>query len=286
MTGAAPRLRRAQALLGTVVAIDVGAAPEQAEPALAAAFRRIADIHAAMSFHQAGSDLGRIARTAPGLTLQLSADTHAVLALALQLEIASDAAFNACCAVPLVERGLLPAPQAAPTATARTLAEAVELLDGDRLRVRLHAWIDLGGIAKGYAVDAAVAVLQAAGIERGVVNAGGDLRCFGPEPFAVSVRDPREPALALPLAEITDMACATTAWSVSQPGRRADHVVGASQGVADNPPMSLTVLAPRCAIADALTKVVWLRGRGAVGLLRAHGAHAFIWRENGGHEHL
>ena len=286
VTGPSPRLRRAQALLGTVVVIDVAAPPERAEAALAAALQRVAGIHAAMSFHEAGSDLGRIARARPGDALQIAADTHTVLALALQLEAESGGAFNACCAAALVERGLLPAPPDAPAAGARTLAEAIELLEGNRLHIRKPAWIDLGGIAKGHAVDAAVAVLQAAGIDSGVVNAGGDLRCFGPEPFTVRVRDPREPALSLPLACITDMACATTAWSLAQPQRRAAHVVGPEGAVADNPPMSLTVFAPRCALADALTKVVWLRGRDATGLLHKHGANAFVWRENGEQEHL
>lgn len=282
----APRTRRAQPLLGTFVSIEAIAAPELAEAALAQAFRRVAEIHAAMSFHEAGSDLRRIARALPGQTLQVCADTHAVLALALRMEADSAGAFNACCAAPLVERGLLPAPPDAGRSVAGSLAEGIALLADSRLRIRRPTWIDLGGIAKGHAVDAAVEALQAAGVEGGSVNAGGDLRAFGPEPFAVNVRDPREPALSRPLAEISDMACATTAWSVSRPERHAGHIVSAGHAVTDNPPMSLTVFAPRCAIADALTKVVWLRGREATELLRAHAAQAFVWRENGSHEHL
>lgn len=274
--------RRAQALLGTLVDIEVHASADIAEPALANAFRRIAEVHAAMSFHDAGSDLRRIACATPGTVLQVSPDTHAVLALALQIEADSGRAFNPCrAASTLVERGLLPRPDDAQAGGAASLAEGIELLDDSRLRVLRPAWIDLGGIAKGHAVDVAVEALREAGVEAGIVNAGGDLRTFGPRPLTVHVRDPRQPGAALPLAEITDLACATSAWLLAQPEKRAAHLAGAADGVTDNPLMSVTVFAPRCAVADALTKVVWLRGGDAATLLRAHGAQALAWREHG-----
>ena len=271
--------RRAQALLGTLVDIEVQAPAGVAEPALALAFRRVAEVHAAMSFHEAGSDLRRIARASAGAVLHVAPDTHAVLALALRLEADSDGAFNPCCAAALVERGLLPRPDDAQPSAAASLAEGIELLDDAQLRLRRPVWIDLGGIAKGHAVDVAVQALRDAGVEAGVVNAGGDLRSFGPQPLTVQLRDPRQPGLARPVAEIGDMACATSAWLLAQPERRAAHLVG--QGVEDNPPMSVTVFAPCCAVADALTKVVWLRGAEAAPLLRAWRAQALLWREQG-----
>jgi thiamine biosynthesis lipoprotein len=275
-------VRRAQALLGTLVDIEARALADVAEPALAASFRRVAEVHAAMSFHEAGSDLRRIARAAAGAVLRIAPDTHAVLALAMQLEADSKGAFNACRAADtLIERGLLPRPEEAPANAAASLAEGIELLGDSRLRVLRPAWIDLGGIAKGHAVDVAVDALQEAGVEAGVVNAGGDLRCFGARPLTVQIRDPRRPGLALPLAEINDLACATSAWLLAQPERRAAHLAGTAEGVEDNPLMSVTVFAPRCAMADALTKVVWLRGGDAAPLLRTHGAQALVWREHG-----
>jgi len=274
--------RPAQALLGTLVDIEASAPGDVAEPALAAAFRRIARVHAAMSFHEAGSDLRRIARAAPGTVLQVAPDTHAVLALALRLEADSEGAFNPCRAAnALVERGLLPCPDDTAGSNTASLTAGIELLDDTRLRVLRPSWIDLGGIAKGHAVDAAVDALREAGVGAGVVNAGGDLRCFGARSLTVQVRDPRQPGLALPLAEINELACATSAWLLAQPERRAAHLVGSAEGVEDNPLMSVTVLAPRCAIADALTKVVWLRGGDAAPLLRAHGAQALVWHEHG-----
>ena len=271
-------MRRAKPGLGTLVTIEAGGVDEaRFVHASDLAFARIASIHAAMSFHETDSDLRRLARARTGQTLQLHEDTWAVLDLALAFEAHSAGAFNACCAATLVERGLLPAPDAAPP-RANTLAEAIELLPGHRVHVRGPAWIDLGGIAKGFAVDAAVQALQRAGVPQGLVNAGGDLRAFGGHRAAVRVRDPREPSVAWPVAEVQDLACATSAWSATAPQTRAAHVVGA---VGDNAPMSVTVFAPTCAAADALTKIVWLRGTAAVGLLRAHAAQAWLLHEDG-----
>lgn len=276
--------RRAQPGLGTLVDIQVQAPAALAEAALDAAFRRVAEVHAAMSFHEAGSDLGRIARAAPGDVLSLSPDTGAVLALALALEAGSGGAFNPCIAPALVARGLLPAPDGEAPTGPPALADAIELLDGQRLRLRQRVWIDLGGIAKGHAVDAAVDALRAAGAEAGVVNAGGDLACFGALAHTVHVRDPRAPGQARPVARITDLAAATSAWLLAAPQRRAAHLVAPTpsrEPLDDNPLMSVTVFAPRCALADALTKVVWWRGDAAAALLRTHGAQACLWRERG-----
>lgn len=281
--------RRAQPGLGTLVDIEVQAPADVAGPALEAAFRRVAEVQAAMSFHDPGSDLRRIARATPGDVITIAPDTHAVLALSLALEADSGGAFNPCCAPALVERGLLPHPGPASTPQAASLRDAIELLDGHQLRLRRPAWVDLGGIAKGHAVDCAIEALRAAGAEGGRVNAGGDLAVFGPEAMTVQLRDPRKPGLARPVARITDLACATSAWLLATPERRAAHLVGAGEppgAVEDNPPMSVTVFAPRCALADALTKVVWLQADAAAPLLRRHGAQALVWRERGGHQSL
>jgi thiamine biosynthesis lipoprotein len=277
-------VRRAKPLLGTLVSIDVDGVDEALFiEASDRAFAHIAAIHAAMSFHEAGSDLRALARARAGDTLPLHADTCVVLQLALAFETRSGGAFNACCAATLVARSLLPAPDDASPPQASTVAEAIELLPDDRVRVLRPAWIDLGGIAKGYAVDVAVDELLRAGVHDGIVNAGGDLRVFGGRCTTVHLRDPRSPGVTLSMAEVQDMACATSAWSLTAPESKAAHVVGP---LGDNAPMSVTVFAPSCAAADALTKIVWLRRDAAADLLRAHGAHALMLREDGSSHRL
>lgn len=274
--------RQVRPLLGTLVSIEADATPDVAQPAIEQAFARIAHIQTSMSFHAADSDLRRLAAAPAGTVLHVSPDTHAVLTLALALEQASEGAFNVCCAGELVRRKLLPHPDdALPEAASLTLSAAIELLPDARVCVRQTAWIDLGGIAKGYAVDAAVDALQRAGVTGGQVNAGGDLRVLGARTQSISVRDPRRPTQLRPLAEIADLACATSAWALT--GRHTwEHLVAQSgQTQVTQRPMSVTVMAPSCAVADALTKVVCLDPQHAQPLLAHYHASAWLWYASG-----
>src|SRR4029453_15028424 len=93
----------ARPLLGTMVVLrphDVDEATFAA--ASRAAFARVADIHDAMSFHDAHSDLQSLARARPRDVVAIAKDTAAALHAALGMERASDGAFNACCAPELV----------------------------------------------------------------------------------------------------------------------------------------------------------------------------------------
>jgi hypothetical protein len=87
----------------------------------------------------------------------------------------------------------------------------VELLQGNRVQFR-HAGIrlDLGGIAKGFAVDEAITALRTAGLESGLVNAGGDLRAFGRHLSPVEIQHPCRPGNTLAALAISNQAVATS----------------------------------------------------------------------------
>jgi len=139
--------------------------------------------------------------------------------------------------------------------------------------VHAPVWLDFGGIAKGYAVDLAVARLRRAGVHTGAVNAGGDLRVFGTLEETVHVRSPFDASTLWPVAALKDSACATSA-SGAVARRGAD--------AADGPePRSVTVLAPTACAADALTKIVWQQGELAGQLLRKARARALVVRADG-----
>ncbi len=181
--------RRAKPLLGTLVEITVLVDDEQHfVHATDAAFARVAQIHHAMSFHDAASDVRALARAAAGALLRPSADTLRVLRHALDIEVASSGVFNVTVAPRLVAAGLLPVPDAAAVPQARSLLQGLEWVGCDQLRVRAPLWVDLGGIAKGYAVDCAVEVLRGCGVPAGLVNAGGDMRAFGAHAHPVHLR--------------------------------------------------------------------------------------------------
>jgi len=265
--------QRARPLLGTLVEVRAqGASATAFDVAADAAFDAVAQVHALMSFHEAGSDLRRIARARAGERLVVHPHTAAVLRSAQRWARASGGAFDAGCAPRAVEQGWLPAPADGAPPGALPFEDALELA-GHSVHVHAPVWLDFGDIAKGYAVDLAVARLRRAGVHTGAVNAGGDLRVFGTLEETVHVRSPFDASTLWPVAALKDSACATSA-SGAVARRGAD--------AADGPePRSVTVLAPTACAADALTKIVWQQGELAGQLLRKARARALVVRADG-----
>ena len=192
-------VRRARPLLGTLVEITArgGAAPRVAE-AVDAAFAAIAAVHRLMSFHDRASDVTRLNRCAARTPVRVHAWTFAVLREAQEVAQASAGLFDVTVASVLTRHRLLPGTPGAPVPHRSASFRDIRLLPGLRVRFSRPLLLDLGGIAKGFAVDRAIDCLRAAGVCSGVVNAGGDLRCFGPVPHRVHVRDPNCPDRLLP----------------------------------------------------------------------------------------
>jgi thiamine biosynthesis lipoprotein len=148
------------------------------------------------------------------------------------------------------------------------------LLDDNHIVLRRPLWLDLGGIAKGYAVDRAIDVLRAHGASQACVNAGGDLRMFGARAEPVFIRVGRGGARQVPAVELADAAIATS--TSDSDGDGGLHLHGVTR-VPLRGGMSVSVIAARCVIADALTKIV-LAGDAEVtrNVLDAFAAEAFV----------
>jgi thiamine biosynthesis lipoprotein len=128
---------------------------------------------------------------------------------------------------------------------------------------------DLGGIAKGYAVDSAVEAMIAAGCEAGWVNAGGDLRAFGHARLPVSLRDEATGGVRV-FATLSEGAFATSHFERDS----RSQATGAPDGRAVRAHAS--VAAPLCMWADALTKLVAISGDASHPLLSRYGARAWL----------
>jgi FAD:protein FMN transferase len=255
-------VRRAQVWLGTLVEVTLPSA-EASEARFGAAFAAIAEVHRRMNAHDAASDLARIARHAHRRALRVHRHTFAVLCAAQELARASRGAFD------ITRPGRH---QHTRRDHGKEAMQALQLLRrGRRVRTARPLHIDLGGIAKGYAVDRGVAALRARGTSAGCVHAGGDLRVFGSSLWLpVQVRLPQSPGLAVPWAEVRDMAVATSADTF-----RAGAGLYDAQRRSLRPfPGSISVAAPSCMLADALTKLVALGPHRAPRLLARHAAHA------------
>lgn len=281
-------VRRTQPLLGTFVEIAAsGADRSDLQQAVDEAFAAVAKVHRLMSFHDPQSEVSRLNREASARAVPVDAWTYQVLEMALELYRQSAGVFDVTVAPLLQERGLLPrgADDPGPAAERTVAAGAIELLSHGRVRFR-HPGIriDLGGIAKGFAVDRALDVLRQYGLMRGLVNAGGDLAAFGPDPELVHIRHPANAGRLLGSAVLASAALASS-------GRAIDLLQFAQAGncaifdpVTQRPVHSIigaTVRAPCCMIADALTKVVMIAGERAESLLRRYRANALFVLESG-----
>ena len=263
--------RRATTALGTLVEVSARCANDtDFERIVARAFERLQHYQRHMSFHEAGSDLRAIAEAAPGDRVRVAPETWAVLDTALAIEIETAGVFNAAIAPALVQRGLLPSPvRNAIGECAASASAALQLLPDNEVLIRQRVWIDLGGIAKGAAVDAALAAARETGADATIVNASGDLAVFGDQDHAIEIVGPSRQRV--PAGWLGDGALAS---SGPFDGQGASSLVaeGRHAAWADR---AVSVVAPTCQMAEALTKVLAILGDDAAPLLARHGAVGF-----------
>ena len=247
-------LARCQPNLGTYVEISVSGDVSEDEliSASNAAFLKIDLIQSLMSFHDEESELTRINRYAAREPVPISLETKFVLEQALWLSEKTDGLFDITVAPKLVASKALPNHNfdLSPTGTWRDIV----IIDNE-VRFTKPLLLDLGGIAKGYAVDQAInAVDDSINI---TVNAGGDLRMRPWRGNQVEVRHPRSPHSESIQIQMKNRAVATSATYYSENG-----VLIVSKepnaSINSNENISVSVFAKDCLLADALTKVAYL----------------------------
>ena len=127
--------------------------------------------------------------------------------------------------------------------------------------------IDLGGIAKGYAVDRAFKLLMSFGYKNFIVNAGGDLRVGGlknNQPWSIGIQNPRESQKILARISVSDTAVATSGdyekYFIYQ-GKRYHHIFSPKDGFPTEGCQSVTIFSKDGMTADALATAVFVLGR-------------------------
>lgn len=228
------RLSRLHVALGTFVAIDtVASSVRVADDGVAAAFAAVAAVERLMHPSRAGSDVAALNDANGEAWISVQPWTFEVLELCHRLHRASDGIFDPCLDTAL---GRWP---------------DIELRAGGGVRSRVPVRVDLGGIAKGYAVDRALEALKSCGCEAGLVNAGGDLAVFGGDGHEILRREGAGPLCSL--LELRDGALATsTVDGTTRPPEHRGYYHGRTRREISSG--SISVIAPSAAIADALTK--------------------------------
>ncbi len=278
------RFEFTEAHMGTKFQMIVYAGDEKtARAATTAAFARVADLDATMSDYRPTSELMRLCDKAGGDPVKVSDELFTVLAKAQEVSKLSDGAFDVTVG-PVVRLWRL-ARRTQRLPDPDDLKKALELvsyknvkLDAKGQTVQLlkpGMRLDLGGIAKGYAADEALAVLKKHGIDRALVAAGGDIAVGEPPPDAEGwtvgilplapeeVKSPRH--LVLKNAGVSTSGDAEQYVEIG--GKRYSHIVDPRTGVGLLGHRSVTVVAPNGITSDSLTKVASVLGEPGLKLL-------------------
>lgn len=266
--GAPQRFEFVERHMGTDVRIVAWASTAaRAECGARAAFARIAALDATLSDWRPDSELSCLSRTAPGVAVAVSADLFRVLDRARELTIRTDGAFDVTVGpfVVLWRRavrlGELPTPARLDTA-ATGVGPHVLRFDAARREVTLSesgVRIDLGGIGKGYAADAALLELERAGLPRALVDAGGDIAIGaappGREGWLIALGGIEEDSAATAGVLLANCGIATSGdlfRFVEIHGVRYSHIVDPRSGFGVPDRRAASVIARDAATADAL----------------------------------
>jgi thiamine biosynthesis lipoprotein len=269
---------------------------QSATNAAEAAWARVAELNAALSDYDPDSELSRLSqRSGSGGWVPVGDDLWRVLTAAQALSRRTEGAFDVTVG-PVVNlwrkarrERQLPQPALLAEARARVGWRHVEL-DARRRAVRLAVpdmRLDLGGIAKGYAVDEALAVLAAHGIRSALVSGGGDLAVSGPPPGRPGWRvelAAHDATNAPPQAVRLRHAALATSGDVFQfveiAGLRYSHIVDPRTGIGLTDHGLVTVIARDCMTADSLATAAGVLGpaEGAALVQAAPGAAARLLR--------
>lgn len=262
--------RQAREVMGTLAEVTAVAADQTtARAAVEAAYAAFEQVNSLMSDYRDDTEISRLNSLPAGESLVVSPETFFVLQRATEVSQASSGAFDITCR-PLIslwkqagENNRLPDPSAISDALA-TVGWTKLALDPPTRRVTKTVagmQIDVGGIAKGYALDLAAQHMKAAGATNGLIDIGGDIVAVSTQangaPWRIGVQHPFQSGLIIKLA-LTDCAVATSGnqqrFNVIE-GRRYSHIVDPRTGRPVQQAPSVTVIAPDGITADAWATV-------------------------------
>lgn len=256
--------------------VDLNKAIQNAE-------RVIRDVEAKMSNWIDISELSRFNR---GEDVQLSKETIAVLQAAYQAYEQSDGAFDITCR-PLIElwkekgkEGVMPTEKEIQAARDESHWDQYVWEDDTLIRNGETARVDLGGIAKGYAIDLAIESLKQSGVDWAMVDIGGDLYLFNENMRKIDRVDIKHPFQegSITAVHIKDNAVCTSgnyARYINIEGHKFSHIIDPRSGYPADAVPSVTVIANSAMEADIWATAISVMGKEGLELL-PDGVEAFL----------
>ncbi|MCG6934490.1 MAG: FAD:protein FMN transferase [Proteobacteria bacterium] len=262
-----------QAIMGTRIAVEFwvvkGMDARQCGDAVMAEMRRI---DAEMSPYREDSELSLVNREAASHPVRISPELFNLIQRAQRVSDLSGGAFD----ITFASVGYLYDYRQHAKPTDQEISQRLGKINYRLIRLdsessaisfaKQGVRIDLGGIAKGYAVDNGIRILQDCGVKSGLVTAGGDSRILGDRhgrPWVIGIRDPRKKGsvvVALPLSNTAVSTSGDYERFFIENGERYHHILSPATGKSAHATRSVTVLGPDATTTDALSTTVFVLG--------------------------
>jgi thiamine biosynthesis lipoprotein len=269
--------KQSQLMMGTIIEITLqNPDPELSSRAIKQAFEEINRIESIMSLYKSDSELSRINQIAHKEQVKISQEMTELLLISQNAWQLTSGGFDPT-ASPIIKlwgfyknEGKVP--------EEREIKEKLKLVgfknivfDKSRREIKFLSpgiKLDSNAIAKGYAVDQAVRVLKGIGIQRALINAGGDIYALGgkkpQEHWTIGIRNPMQKDKVFASIELSNRAIVTSGnyekfFTIDD--KQYCHIIDARTGYPVQNILSVTVLAPEVALADALATGIFVLGK-------------------------
>jgi thiamine biosynthesis lipoprotein len=218
-------------------------------------YQQMEKVQTLMSSHDTSSEiaqLNRLSKTAPGIVCSVHPWTYEVFMIAQKIYRETGGLFD--CGIG----------QYSPTC--HRLGDqnqqyglgSIDLLESNQIRLNRPVQIDLGGIAKGYAVDRGIEVLKNFEIKTALINAGGDLRMIGDIEQSIYLKESLYGDAYIYMGKLTDGAVATSSTRFGRDNKKGgmSYLIHPKTGECIEDDLSYSVVASTCVVADCLTKAL------------------------------
>ena len=270
-------IRQSRLLLDTVVDIQIISSDEQrANQAIAAAYEEIQRIENLLGRYNKNSQIFALNKNAGVGSVTVSHEVRELLQRGKDYGVLTDGLFDIAIGALVdlwgigTEQARVPSEKEIQQTLPRLNLAALDLAHPQGVSItQPGVSVDLGGIGKGYAIDRAWQTLKDHGVEKALINAGGNIRCIGTRvdgnPWRIGIRHPRQEGI-LGVIDVTEKAVATSGdyeRYFMQDGMRYHHILDPRTGRPAQECQSVTILAPTAEMADVLSTSVFIMGTDA-----------------------
>lgn len=264
-------------IMGTFAQVTIGIRDEaEARDLFRMAFAEMERIQKMMNDRDPDSEISRLSEIAVDKPVEVSPELFDVLWASVETSRLTEGAFDITVGPEvrlwrrMQQEGRPPTPEELAAARSRVGWEKL-ILDPEKRTVQLAVegmHLDVGAIAKGYTVDLVAKALVDAQVPTGMVDIGGNIRCFGtipdyPEGWVIGLQDPRNEEERMAKLSLRDMSVATSGdyrRFAQVEGQKQSHILDPRSGQSVRDLISVTILAPTAMRADALSTAVSVMG--------------------------